>query len=212
MLMVYVYVLDTLADWELGQVLAELSSRPGFLKRRAAPLSQNRRLLQGARPHDGRADHPARPLPGRHRGGGGGHAAFAGGGNLERPQAQRRPRKGGQFLSAGAAVAAICGATAALADFGLLDRRPHTSNGPGFLDTVCARYAGQKYYVDAPAAADGGLITAGSAGALPWAKEIIRYLDVFEPDTLEAWYAYFSTGAPEHFFALLQSLPGADRG
>ena len=32
------------------------------------------------------------------------------------------------------------------------------------------------------------------------------------PDTLEAWYAYFSTGAPEHFFALLQSLPGADRG
>ena len=38
MLMVYVYVLDTLADWELGQVLAELSSGR-FFKKDAPRLS-----------------------------------------------------------------------------------------------------------------------------------------------------------------------------
>ena len=212
MLMVYVYVLDTLADWELGQVLAELSSGRFFKK--GAPRLSLKTVgcsKEPVRTMGGLTILPALSLDA---------IASAGAAMLLLPGAETwsDPKhsavleKAGQFLSAGAAVAAICGATAALADFGLLDRRPHTSNGPGFLDTVCARYAGQKYYVDAPAAADGGLITAGSAGALPWAKEIIRYLDVFEPDTLEAWYAYFSTGAPEHFFALLQSLPGADRG
>jgi hypothetical protein len=42
---------------------------------------------------------------------------------------------------------------------------------------------------------------------LLWAKQIIERLGVFEPDTLEAWYEYFSTGKPEHFFALMQTLP-----
>ena len=37
-------------------------------------------------------------------------------------------KKAGEFLSAGAMVCAICGATAALANAGLLDQRPHTSN------------------------------------------------------------------------------------
>ncbi len=51
------------------------------------------------------------------------------------------------------------------------------------------------------------MITAGSTGALLWAKQILEHLGVFESNTLEAWYEYFRTGAPEHFFALMQSLP-----
>lgn len=31
----------------------------------------------------------------------------------------------------------------------------------------------------------------------------------FKQDTLEAWYAYFSTGEAQHFFALMQTLPSA---
>ena len=53
------------------------------------------------------------------------------------------------------------------------------------------------------------LITAGGTGALLWAKQIIGRLGVFRPDTLEAWYAYFSTGEAQHFFALMQTLPSA---
>ncbi|MFM2487596.1 DJ-1/PfpI family protein [Enterococcus avium] len=58
--------------------------------------------------------------------------------------------KASEFLSIGAMVGAICGATAALANFGLLDERPHTSNGPGFLEMVAPSYKGQSHYLDEP--------------------------------------------------------------
>lgn len=103
-------------------------------------------------------------------------------------------------------MCAICGAVAALADAGLLDKRSHTSNGPGFLEMVSPGYKGQSFYVDKPSAADNNLITAGSTGALLWAKQIIEYLGVFQSNTLESWYEYFSTGDPGHFFALMESL------
>ena len=54
--------------------------------------------------------------------------------------------KAGEFLSLGATVCAICGATTALASFGLLDHRPHTSNGPGFLEMFSPGYKGQSFY------------------------------------------------------------------
>ncbi len=116
-------------------------------------------------------------------------------------------KKAIEFLSTGAVVGAICGATVALANVGILDNRPHTSNGQGFLDMVSPCYKGQGFYLDEPSVADKNLITAGSTGGLLWAKQIIAYLGVFQSDTLEAWYNYFSTGKSEHFFALMQTLP-----
>ena len=50
-------------------------------------------------------------------------------------------------------------------------------------------------------------ITAGSTGALLWAKQIIGRLGVFEAGTLEAWYDYFRTGEAGHFFTLMGTLP-----
>ena len=118
--------------------------------------------------------------------------------------------KASELLSAGATVGAICGATAALAGRGLLDNRPHTSNGPGFLEMFAHEYKGQSFYIDQPSVADNNLITAGSTGGLLWAKQIIERLGVFQADTLDAWYKYFSTGKPEHFFALMQTLPSSN--
>lgn len=117
--------------------------------------------------------------------------------------------KAAEFLSLGAVVCAICGATAALANAGLLDKRPHTSNGPGFLEMVSPSYKGQSFYIDKSSVSDNNLITASSTGALLWAKQIIEKLGVFQSDTLKAWYEYFSTGKAEHFFALMQTLPSA---
>ena len=68
-------------------------------------------------------------------------------------------------------------------------------------------YKGQDFYVDKPSIADDNLITAGCTGALLWAKQIIERLGVFDTVTLESWYEYFNTGKPEHFYALMQSLP-----
>jgi putative intracellular protease/amidase len=43
------------------------------------------------------------------------------------------PEVASRFLDTGVPVAAICGATEALARAGLLDRRPHTSAAPEAL-------------------------------------------------------------------------------
>jgi len=76
----------------------------------------------------------------------------------------------------------------------------------GYLEMCSPRYKGQPFYVDKPSVADRNLITASSTGALLWAKQIIERLEVFRPDTLEAWYHYFSSGKEQHFFALMQTL------
>lgn len=101
----------------------------------------------------------------------------------------------------------ICGATVALANHGLLDQRPHTSNGAGFLEMFSPGYKGQSFYVDKPSVADNNLITAGPTGALLWARQIIEHLGVFQSNTLESWYEYFRTGESQHFFDLMQTLP-----
>lgn len=207
MFTVYVYALDTLADWELGHVTAELNSKR-FFKKDAPDIS-----VKTA----GISKEPVKTM--------GGFTVvpdcsiwdiavneksvllLPGANTWNEPKHSAIIEKAGELLSAGAAVCAICGATAALANAGLLDRRQHTSNGVGYLELFSPRYRGQSFYVDKPSVADHNLITASSTGALPWAKQIIEYLGVFQPDTLEAWYHYFSSGREQYFFALMQTLP-----
>lgn len=211
MFTIYVYVLDGLADWELGYVAAELNSGR-FFKKDAPRLS-----LKTV----GDSKEPVRTM--------GGITILPdcltddivvgktsvlllpGADTWQAPKHRAVIQKAGDLLSVGGAVCAICGATAALADVGLLDQRPHTSNGPGFLEMAAPGYKGQGFYIDKPSVADKNLITAGSTGALLWAKQIIEYLGVFQTATLEAWHGYFSTGKPECFFALLQTLPAGDQ-
>ena len=210
MMTVYVYVMDTLADWEIGYVTAELYSKRFF--RADAPEICVRTV--------GRTMEPIRTM--------GGLTVLPdcavddiavdaqsvlllpGGDTWDRPEQGAIISKAEELLSVGATVCAICGATVALAGAGLLDDRPHTSNGEGFLDMMCPGYRGQRHYVAAPSVADGNLITASGTGALLWAKQIIERLGVFRADTLEAWHAYFSTGEARYFFALMQSLPGRE--
>lgn len=206
MFKVYVYVLDTLADWELGYVTAELNSGR-FFKKDAPGVSVKT---------VGISKEPVKTMGGLSivpdcvldelAVDGESVLLLPGANTWDRPEHGAIIQKAGEFLSAGAVVCAICGATAALANAGLLDNRTHTSNGVGYLEMVSPGYKGKDFYVDQPSAADHNLITAGSAGALLWAKQIIERLNVFQPDTLEAWYAYFSTGEAQHFFALMQTL------
>ncbi|WP_130864287.1 type 1 glutamine amidotransferase family protein [Bacilliculturomica massiliensis] len=207
---VYVYVLDTLADWELGYVTAELNS--GRFFKRDAPHVTLKTVSLSKEPVRTMGGLTIVPdciiddmavsetsmllLPGADTWNDPKHGAVI--------------EKAGEFLSSGASVCAICGATVALANFGLLDQRPHTSNGPGFLEMFSPSYKGQSFYIDKPSVADGSLITASSVGALLWAKQMIERLGVFRSDTLESWYRYFSTGDPEHFFALMQTLPSGN--
>ena len=207
MMTVYVYVMDTLADWELGYVTAELHSGR-FFKADAPEVCVKAvgRTMGPVRTMGGLTVMPdctvddiavdAQSV-----------LLLPGGNTWDRPEQGAIIRKAAELLSAGATVCAICGATVALAGAGLLNDRPHTSNGEGFLNMMCPGYRGQRHYVAAPSVADGNLITASGTGALLWAKQIIERLGVFRADTLEAWAAYFSTGEAQHFFALMQLLP-----
>ena len=210
MMTVYVYVMDTLADWELGYVTAELYSKRFFrvdapevrvmtVGRTMEPIRTMGGLtvLPDCTVNDIAVDAQSVLL-------------LPGGNTWDRPEQGAIIRKAAELLSAGATVCAICGATVALAGAGLLNDRLLTSNGEGFLDMMCPGYKGQRHYVAAPSVADGNLITASGTGALLWAKQIIERLGVFRADTLEAWHAYFSTGEARHFFALMQSLPQRD--
>lgn len=207
MFTIYVYVLDTLADWELGYVTSELNSGR-FFKKDAQRVSL-KTVSYSKEPINTMGGMTIVPnclvddivvsetsillLPG----------AFT----WNDPKHGTIIEKASEFLSLGATVCAICGATAALANFGLLNNRPHTSNGPGFLEMVSAGYKGQSFYIDKPSVVDNNLITASSTGALLWAKQIIEHLGVFQTNTLESWYDYFRTGESKHFFALMQTLP-----
>ena len=204
---IYVYVMDTLADWELGYVTAELNS--GRFFKEGAPNVTLKTVSYSKEPVTTMGGMRIIPdcviadievakanvllLPGSNTWNDQKHYAII--------------EKASEFLSIGAMVGAICGATAALANFGLLDERPHTSNGPGFLEMVAPSYKVQSHYLDEPSVVGDHLITASSTGGLLWASQIIEHLEVFETTTLDAWYNYFNTGEAEQFFALMQSLP-----
>lgn len=207
---IYVYTLDTMADWEIGYVTAELNSGR-FFKKDAPEVSVKTvgiskepvktmgglTILPDCVVDDITVNNKSVLL-------------LPGGNTWDNPKHSSIVKKAAELLSVGATVCAICGATVALANAGLLDHRPHTSNGVGFLDMFCPNYKGQSYFIDMPSVSDGNLITASVTGALSWAKQIIERLGVFRPDTLEAWYAYFSTGEAQHFFTLMQTLPSSN--
>ncbi|MBB5226673.1 glutamine amidotransferase [Treponema ruminis] len=206
MITVYIYLLATLADWEIGPVSAELNSRRFF--KNNAPELIVKTVARSKEPVKTMGGLTLIPdctideikvsektvliLPGAN--------------TWSEAENAQIIQKASDLLSRGGTVCAICGATVALANAGLLNDRPHTSNGKGFLEMFCPDYKGQKFYVNQPAVKDGNLITGSATGSLLWAKLIIEKLDVFKPETLEAWYAYFSTGKQEHFFAMMRSV------
>ncbi len=210
MFTIYLYAIDTLADWEIGHILAELHSGRFFKK--DAPSIQIKTVGFSLAPVKTMGGLTVIPdcliddiivsensillLPGANTWNDTNHHAI-----LE---------KAATLLSVGGTVCAICGATVALANLGLLNDRPHTSNGAGFLDMMSPDYRGQAHYIDQPAVADHNLITAGATGSLLFAKHILARLEVFQTDTLEFWYEYFRTGDAQQFFALMQSLSPAN--
>ena len=197
-------IYNTLADWEVGHLLAELrtgrftgtpwnivtvaESRepittmgglrflPDLLLDDLDPASSNLLILPGADIWDA--------------GGGGAFAAAA-----------------AQFLDAGVPVAAICGTTAGLARAGLLDRRQHTSAAAEYL--MATGYAGGDLYVNERAVADGDLITAGPQSPVQFACATLRRLGLMSDRTLQAYEGVFHRGDATEFPVLMQAQHAA---
>jgi len=206
---VFLYVLDTLADWEPGYATAELHSgrffkkdAPALTVRTVALSREPVTTMGGLRILPDMAvdevdvrDAALLLLPG--------------GETWLEPCHAPVLDKAREFLAAGVPVAAICGATMALAQAGLLDERPHTSNDLGFLKQVCPAYRGEGRYLAQPAVTGGGLITASGTAPLEFAVQILQRLGVFSEETLKAWYNLHKLKEPQYFLQLMQSVAPA---
>jgi putative intracellular protease/amidase len=198
---VYLALTDQLADWEYGHVAAQVSlqrfqAQPGRYGIRTVGLTTDPirtiggvRMLPDIALADVSLDDAAMlVLPGGDGWESGSLAAF---GKLAR-----------RFREAGKPVAAICGATVALAAEGLLDDVAHTSNFPEGLGS----YGGAALYRDERVVRSDGVITAGGASALEWAREILAELEAYTPRTLQAWYEFNRDDSAEALGKLVASV------
>jgi putative intracellular protease/amidase len=94
----------------------------------------------------------------------------------------------------GIPIAAICGATVAIARIGLLRGRRHTSNGLDYLRAQVAGYADAASYVDEPAIRDRKLITASGLGDVEFARELFEELEVMSAGDRTMWARIFRSG------------------
>ena len=199
---IYLFVFDTLADWETAYAIAGINNpqfqlNPGAYCVRTVSLQHTSVLtIGGIRIEPDLTLDRLSPedaamliLPGG--------LAWASGQNMEAVDVART------FLNAGVPVAAICGATAGLARGGLLDHHRHTSNTLEYL--AATQYGGASLYEDSPAVTDNDLITAPGIAPVDFAQHIFRRLNLYRPPVLDAWYGLYKTGKPEYFGALMQA-------
>lgn len=203
---VYLYVFDTMADWEVGYLTAELNSGRYYKKGLPAlkivfvgiektPVTTMGGLKISP---DIQLDEcmiknsDALILPG--------------GDTWTETVHKPILNTAEQCLKQGTIVAAICGATIGLAQAGLLDSRCHTSNDLEFLKMVCTAYMGEKYYKNELAVTDGNLITAPGTAPLDFSAHVIKALDVFSPKTLDLWYNLNNTHESKYFYELMDSI------
>ena len=203
---VFLYVTDTMADWEIAFLTAELYSKRFFADKKADckivktgidanPVTTMGGMaiipdctIDGIAPDDG----DLLVLPGAD--------------TWLLPVHDRILKLADERIESGLPVAAICGATAGLARTGVLNRRKHTSNDVLFLKQAVPSYTGEPLYVQAPAVSDRNLVTASGLAPIQFTYEVLKLLRVFRPDTLEAWKNLYLTNDPAYFYQLMQSL------
>jgi putative intracellular protease/amidase len=203
---VFLYVTDTMADWEIAFLTAELYSKRFFADKKADckivkpgidanPVTTMGGMaiipdctIDGIAPDDG----DLLVLPGAD--------------TWLLPVHDRILKLADERIESGLPVAAICGATAGLARTGVLNRRKHTSNDVLFLKQAVPSYTGEPLYVQAPAVSDRNLVTASGLAPIQFTYEVLKLLRVFRPDTLEAWKNLYLTNEPAYFYQLMQSL------
>ena len=203
---VYLYVFDTMADWEIGYLIAEINSGR-YYKKGVAPLKVvtvgitkapittmgGLTILPEIELKECSIEDTA--------------ALILPGGNTW-TEAIHAPiiRMAEKYLEKGIVVGAICGATIGLAMKGVLNKRDHTSNDLGYLKMVCPNYDGEMYYKQECVVTDGSLITASGIAPLDFALHILKILDVFSPQTLDSWYNLYKTQESKYFFELMNSI------
>lgn len=202
----YLYVFDTLADWEIAFLTAEVHSRRFFAEdapecqlvlvgkdRNAVTTMGGMKIVPDMSFDQMRCtSHDMLVLPGGET-----WMSPVHDGVLELARAR---------VAEDQPVAAICGATLGLARVGALALKKHTSNDLGFLKYFVSQYIGESLYENVPAINDRNLITASGQSAVAFTYEILKALRLMRPDTLEAWMNLNLTNDGKYFFAMMKTL------
>lgn len=203
---VYLAVVDTLADWEIGYLMAELNSRRYF----ADPEMDCNLLKVGinrdaVRSMGGVVYTPDLSidaidlqqddlliLPGSTV--------------WSEPSFRPMLELARDALDNDRQVAAICGATVGLAQVGALNHRRHTSDDLGFLQQTCSLYKGEHWYRREPAVRGDNLITASGLAPVEFSYEVFKMLKVWRPETAKAWYRLHKTRQERWYQELVASV------
>lgn len=203
---VYIYIFDTMADWEVGYLSAEICSQRFIKKGQNTPkivtmgnakktilTMGGLKVLPDIEIEEFNINDAA--------------ALILPGGNTWTEQIHNPILSiAEKCLKNNILVGAICGATIALAGAGLLDNRYHTSNDLEFLKTICPNYNGEKYYINEPAVTDGNLATASGIAPLDFTAQVLRQLNVFSPEISDSWVQLYKTQDPKYFFEILRLI------
>jgi putative intracellular protease/amidase len=203
---VFLVTVDTLADWEIGYLTAELNSRRFF-----ANPDMDFTLLKAGLSRDkvnsmGGVSYVPDLTIDEIRMEEGDLLLMPGADVWETPQVKPVLDLAASLLDEGHQVAAICGATIGLASVGALDRRRHTSNDLGYLKQSCPGYRGEACYRKEPAVRGDNLITATGLAPLEFSCEVLKMLKVWRPDTTKAWYRLYKTRQERWYHELVASM------
>jgi putative intracellular protease/amidase len=185
---VLLYVFDGFADWEPAHAVAELRREGGFhvevvgAGKEAVVSMGGLRVLPSSTVEDIDPSNVAAViLPGGDRW-------------EELPEEPALRALLADLDARNVPIAAICAATLAVARWGLIRGRRHTSNGLEFLQAHVATYDEAGNYVDAPAVRDRHLITASGLANVEFARELFEELGVMSPEDRALWAQVFRSG------------------
>jgi len=203
---VYLYVFDTMSDWEIGYLIAELNSgryyRKGLVPYKIVTVGIEKtpvttmgglKILPDIKLDECNIESTdALILPG--------------GETWTETMHQPILKIAQRCLKEEILVAAICGATIGLAQTGLLNSHWHTSNNLEYLKMICPTYTGEKYHKMELAVTDGKLITASGIAPLEFSVHVLKSLGVFSSKTLDAWYRLNKMQESKYFYELMNSI------
>ena len=197
---VFLFVFDTMADWETSFAIAGINSprfqqhpgryrviTVGATRKHVTTMGGLRIMPDTTLSEINSTDAAMLILPGGET-----WESFS---NLEAIDIARA------FFIESIPIAAICGATFALARAGMLDDFPNTSNSRDYL--LASGYRGDKFYCEVPAVTDEGMITASGLAPLEFAREIFKSLDLYSSSALEAWYSLYKFGNASRYQELV---------
>ena len=206
---VYIYILNTLADWEIGYLTAELNSGR-FLDKTRLPVEIIKigNTTEPIKTMGGITITPDENID---------NIKFEEDDLLILPGADTWTEEQNKkiidivssIIDEKVIIAAVCGATIALANKGILNNRKHTSNDLEVLKMFCPEYTGENFYLNQPAVTDDNLITASGIAPLEFSYEVLKRTNLMKTETLEAWYQLYKTNEPKYFYALMESIEGA---